>query len=299
VAKQIHKREVRICAGCNQRKSIGLGRRYCSLKCWYKHGPVKSKYLPKKCKVCRVEFKSYPSQQRKFCSSRCYSISKRSVDPKICRLCSVKYRPWYRAQKYCSMSCNSKARTKPSCVKSCGWCKKSFLCYRKPKKTGKVFCSAWCYGQTLKAAADKKNVSKCANCSNDFIVPVNARKASNPRKFCGRRCMFIYSGKRSKHGCMSYEEKLAGIAIRRWIGAHRRQHNPLSSFTNVDFYIPSKKLCVYVDGVYWHRGSKVKDRRQVKILKAAGFKVLRISDLQIRKLGIEMFKKFLLRKYGA
>lgn len=293
------RRVLMICVGCGKEKPIIPEHAFCSLKCWYKNGRTVNK-LSKKCEVCRKVFKSFPSQNRKFCSWECCWIKKRTVKPKTCVTCASKYKPSYRLQKYCSMVCRDTFKKNARPLRICGWCKNGFMKYRYRKnKCGKVFCKSWCYGQYLKAESDKKYISKCLNCKNKFVIPVNCRKPGSNRKYCGQRCMFIYSGKTSRWGAMSAEEAMAGVSIRRWIGAHRRQHNPLSTLTSVDFYIPSKKLCVYVDGVYWHRNLGEKDRRQTKILKAAGFKVLRISDTKIRKLGVDGFHKFLEKKYGG
>ncbi len=257
--------------------------------------------VTKICAWCKHGFLSWPSQKRMFCSNKCRGLEKRTVFKRPCDVCGKVFDPFYGGQKRCSRRCNSRLQIKASSTRNCSHCDKPFLCYRKPKKTGLLFCSTRCYGDFLKAESDKKNVSKCINCGKEYVVPTNGRKPNDPRgrKFCNRKCMFLYIGKRSKHGSMSYEEHLAGVAVRRWAPSQRRQHNPLSDFTNVDIYVPSKKLCIYVDGVYWHRNFKIKDRRQSKVLRAAGFKVLRISDIQVRKLGIDGFRKFLKKKYGS
>lgn len=113
--------------------------------------------------------------------------------------------------------------------------------------------------------------------------------------------MFKYWGKKALTGAMSYEESIFNLGLRRIKKHFRKQYNPLASFTAVDFFIPSLKLCVYVDGVYWHSKQTVKlrDIRQTKILKAAGFRVLRISDLEVRRLGIDGIKKLLIDKYSS
>lgn len=57
-----------------------------------------------------------------------------------------------------------------------------------------------------------------------------------------------------------------------------RHRNPLVKFTYPDFILPKRRICIYVDGDYWHRESGEKDRLQKRVLRAAGFKVLRIPE---------------------
>lgn len=55
-------------------------------------------------------------------------------------------------------------------------------------------------------------------------------------------------------------------------------------FTRVDVYVPSKKLCVYIDGEYWHSlpGYRERDERANLTLKRLGYKVLRFPELKMR-----------------
>lgn len=54
--------------------------------------------------------------------------------------------------------------------------------------------------------------------------------------------------------------------------------NPLVNFTYPDYFSAAHKLCVYVDGTYWHRNSSKKDSLQNRVLRAAGYKVWRIPE---------------------
>lgn len=55
-----------------------------------------------------------------------------------------------------------------------------------------------------------------------------------------------------------------------------------STMTYVDVYIPEHRLCVYIDGSYWHRRPEVvaRDERIAVVLKANGYQVLRFWDDQ-------------------
>jgi very-short-patch-repair endonuclease len=53
--------------------------------------------------------------------------------------------------------------------------------------------------------------------------------------------------------------------------------------TYVDIYIPKLNLCVYLDGIWWHRNSKEKDRNVTKTLRRLGYKVKRFKTIREEK----------------
>jgi len=59
--------------------------------------------------------------------------------------------------------------------------------------------------------------------------------------------------------------------------------NPLSRFTFPDFLIRKKMVAIYVDGDYWHSKTKTKDALQDKVLIAAGYRVLRIQECEVKR----------------
>ena len=63
---------------------------------------------------------------------------------------------------------------------------------------------------------------------------------------------------------------------------YRFQH-PIGSFVT-DFYIPCRRLVIECDGEYWHGlpGVKEKDARRDAWLRKMGYRVLRLSESQIR-----------------
>jgi len=63
--------------------------------------------------------------------------------------------------------------------------------------------------------------------------------------------------------------------------------------TFVDIYVPNSKLCVYVDGEYWHKNSQEKDLGVNKKLMDMGYKVIRFQDREIKENLQECLKKIL------
>lgn len=295
----------RVCKGCGERAVFRSDKKYCSIRCWYKNGRKQNLTL-KSCGHCEKGFWSYSCLERKFCSKRCYGASKR-LGRRKCIGCRKIFEPWNSKQKYCSIRCAARYKVKTGRAKQrcCSQCGGIFRGYRKPKKTGKLFCSMVCYGRYLREEYVKRNTLTCLNCKKRFIKPTNAQDSKEaPRKFCKRMCMFLFWSKHAKGGAMSSAEVIVNLALRSlhsWAPSYRKQFNPLASFTAVDFFVPSKKLCIYVDGEYWHSRPHARERdlRQTRILEAAGFRVLRVSDKEIHKLGTDGINRLLTEKYGG
>lgn len=112
--------------------------------------------------------------------------------------------------------------------------------------------------------------------------------------------MFVYFGRfSSKNVVLTLEEGIVYASLKKSSLFFRKQFNPLASLTRVDFYVPSKKLCIFVDGVYWHKDRREIDNRKTKILEAAGYKVLRVSDGEVRRLGVDGFLANLEKEHGS
>jgi len=54
--------------------------------------------------------------------------------------------------------------------------------------------------------------------------------------------------------------------------------------TFVDLYIPSKKLCIYLDGIYFHKNKEQRDNEVSFVLNEMGFSILRIKYSSFRSL---------------
>jgi very-short-patch-repair endonuclease len=205
------------------------------------------------------------------------------------------FQPWNAKQVFCTHPCsvvwaNSQREYK---LAKCGFCAEKFATNRLPKKTGRLFCNAVCYGKFMKSEYAKNNKGKCVMCKKEYVIPPNVKREQRPnRKYCSRQCMFSYWAKNAKTGAMSREEAMFNFGIRATKIHYKKQVNPLAALTSVDFFIPSLNLCVYVDGVYWHGkpGVPERDARQTRVLEAAGFKVLRISDVEVRRIGVDGVK---------
>jgi hypothetical protein len=97
---------------------------------------------------------------RKYCSSKCYGKAKQSRVKTKCQICRKKmYRTLYYIQrgwkKFCSKECQSKGQMRGE-YKKCKTCDKSFYVTRWEAENGKgVFCSSECSDRGLSTLNDK------------------------------------------------------------------------------------------------------------------------------------------------
>ncbi|HEV3245053.1 MAG TPA: DUF559 domain-containing protein [Candidatus Paceibacterota bacterium] len=79
------------------------------------------------------------------------------------------------------------------------------------------------------------------------------------------------------------------------LGVKYRTNQIVEGLTIPDAYIPSNKVVIYADGIYWHQMPKrLKiDREQNRELKKNGYTVLRFNDKQIKS---KAFSKNLTRR---
>lgn len=70
---------------------------------------------------------------------------------------------------------------------------------------------------------------------------------------------------------------------------------PLEGVTIADFYLRNSNTVIFCDGDYWHRKPEVaeRDRRQNKILKEAGYRVIRLWEKDILNYSDKCFKEAL------
>ena len=53
----------------------------------------------------------------------------------------------------------------------------------------------------------------------------------------------------------------------------------------MDIKIPDEAVIVEFDGAYWHRGSEPRDARKTKKLEGVGWRVVRVKDHGLQRIG--------------
>ena len=222
----------------------------------------------KVCPNCNKEFISYISENKKYCSKKCYTNSGRQKY--ICIVCGKEFikKKYYKGKsvRYCSRRCFVKD------IKN----NKSYVNYWKLMK-----------GKSIKNSGQFKKRDK----------PWNKMDRENPIIECACGC----GGKLRKYDNKWRERKLL-------LGHHPKYNGSYTSIEKkvyeelkkrgllfetqkavgnrfiVDAYIPKFNLVVEADGNYWHSLPKVKKRDKVKnaYLEEHGYNLLRLTGTEIR-----------------
>ncbi|MEK6881417.1 MAG: DUF559 domain-containing protein [Nanoarchaeota archaeon] len=185
--------------------------------------------ITKFCEICNIDFYSYMSQKRKYCSRKCFykRIYKKGInhpDYKIvnivCYLCKKKIfvKPHKSYRKFCSSLCSEKYRTgknhhnfKEKEEKICPLCKNIFFVSK--IRFNAKFCSVKCrakfnFGKfNFGKNKNGKNIN-CKNCKKEFYVE---KSLFGKRKYCSRKCLSI-----SKIGHIPWNKNKKGLMPKPW-----------------------------------------------------------------------------------
>lgn len=184
---------------------------FCSKKCysvnWHRNN-YKKQDVCLECHVCGIKFNG--RQDRKYCSNRCYVLSRSGRTPieVICKGCGKSFISMHRSKFYCSKECRWKnkkrviGRSKP-----CRTCGNMFL-----STYGTLYCSDNC---KPKSVGKKIHDKVCVICSTGF-------KGEKNWKYCSKGCRDRFDRKnKSKR---SYNNKkpceFCGFSDKRAIHAH-------------------------------------------------------------------------------
>jgi len=146
--------------------------------------------IKKICKQCGEEFESYLSDNKTYCSLKCYRKKVCIGKNKSCPICGkIFYASMWKLNanggKYCTHKCYSKSREK-KVVKNCVWCGKSFE-IQQFIANKRFRCSRQC---DLRNRQKSRISFICQNCGKKFWLPVSGRKHKNI--FCSVKCSCKY-----------------------------------------------------------------------------------------------------------
>lgn len=137
------------------------------------------------CQQCGKEFKTVPARVKdgrgKFCSRKCYELSKRRIETRVCPVCGKTYEttPSDKRQR-CSRECFYESR-KTLIISKCETCGKEFEHH---KARDARFCSVECHIEQQRIEADEnKDTRTCPVCGREFRC-----KPSSPTIHCSLRC---------------------------------------------------------------------------------------------------------------
>jgi len=212
-----------------------------------------------KCIGCGKEAEARrPENKTNYCSLACYrnGIRPNNKTGKVvaCKNCGKEtYIPRYRIKdvNFCSTKCANEYQGKNKVKFICKICGKKFgLSKSKVEQSNPIYCN---WGCRIK---DKEHIFK------------NAIKGNVAQQ--------------NKKGLNKLE--LAGQKILKEIGIEFQEQVLMFNKFLVDVLIPSKNVIIQWDGEYWHTKPKrvLLDKSQDSYLKQCGYKVLRITDKEIK-----------------
>jgi very-short-patch-repair endonuclease len=202
---------------------------------------------------------------------------------------------------YCSRICYEKSKRqhiRKGKTINCVWCNKKVYkskCFLSKHKH--LFCSLLCANKY-----QKRNKLKfiCKTCNKTFYWSKSRITQANP-KYCSIKCRnkdtnhMITCGlnstiiQQNNKGLNKLE--LGGRKILKKIGLQFEEQVLMFDKFLVDVLIKDKKIIIQWDGYYWH--SKIKrellDKSQDAYLKKCGYKVIRITDKQIKENEVEVY----------
>ncbi len=202
-----------------------------------------------------------PSNNLKYCSLECYRDSDRpqrkSGKTIKCEMCGKKkYKPksqLKRKNHFCSIACANKYQGRNKVSFTCKICNKKFrlsksLAEQEGRKV--TYCSMACRG---------KDTEFMRNCGLSSTIKQQKNKGLNKLEMKGREILTDIG--------IEFEEQV--LMFDKFL---------------VDVLIPSKKLIIQWDGVYWHTKPKrmLLDKSQDAYFKKSGYKVLRVTDKEIK-----------------
>lgn len=182
---------------------------------------------------------------------------------------------------------------KEKIIKNCPICHKQFKVTITSKR---VYCSKKCgYLGVHNKNKGKIRVEKiriqCELCGKEkFIYPSLIGKA----KYCSIKCHNISNVLKMPTKRTTIEIKLAEILNE--LNITFKEQVPIETLTVVDFFV-EPNIIIYADGIYWHNRPEVKKRDAYinKILKEKQYKVIRISELDLKN-NVSFVKESLIRE---
>ncbi len=212
-----------------------------------------------KCLGCsKVVTKRRSKDKTKYCSLTCYRNSKRpqrkTGDMFICEHCGkvvYKSKSLQFKHVFCSVTCANMWQGRNKLEFNCKIC-------------GKLF--KWSKSR-LTQANPKYCTVKCRNADKEHMINCGIRSTLAQQKKVGLNKL-----------------ELQGRRILEDIGVGFTEQVLMFNKFLVDVVLDSKKVIIQWDGDYWHSKPKRKalDKSQDAYMKKCGYKVLRITDIQIK-----------------
>lgn len=117
------------------------------------------------CKQCGAKFFNYPSNQREFCSPKCYDESRKRLSSKNCKICGNEFfaKPsQLKKRQFCSKDCFYKSMDHRR-IKVCCFCKKEFTIFAYEQDRA-YYCSKACFANHQRIFKTERKKYKTVYC---------------------------------------------------------------------------------------------------------------------------------------
>lgn len=230
------------------------------------------------CEYCGQKFLNFPYLVRKntYCSRGCYWKGTNRKQLRVCLSCNKQFLAKANLINkgfgfYCSKSCWDDLLKSQRKILKCKQCNKEFSLSISIFKQNHKFCSKKC-------ADDNKRdyvFRICRGCKKTFELPRHVVNRGLGRgSFCNRGCFVKYEGETSI-------ERLIRLKLQK-LKEPFKQEMKIGRY-HADFYLPNRNLIIECDGEYWHRNKTEHDKKRDQVLKDLGYKILRLSEENIKK----------------
>ena len=222
------------------------------------------------CQYCRETFtpksKRSPSNPPKYCGYSCYHAATISKIEKTCKQCGIRFKA-HRGESdrlFCSRKCYLESNRAESVKKQCPICGDEFSV---PKVIADRYqiCSLACRHISM-------GWKNCPTCGRAFRANMSKKYG---RRFCSFACY-------RKSKAETSIEKTVREALKKMDVAFIQEHRV--GRYSIDFFIPSKNICLEADGKYWHSwgASKERESRRDEYIKGLGYRVYHLPEENIR-----------------
>lgn len=211
------------------------------------------------CPTCQKEFYLTPGRLKrgeKFCSHACRLASIPRID-KVCPVCGKTFNVLAStAHRYtvCSIECRHSDLRFSTC-KRCG-----VVFQHSEKRYDRHYCSEECRRPPV--------MMSCRNCGKEF----RRLPGDEDRQFCCFACYRKFNGE-------TMPEKEVRLILQS-NGIEFIQEAKMGRYS-VDFILPSLRIALEIDGVYWHERTAKRDAAKDKYLFNRGWHVVRITDEEL------------------
>jgi G:T-mismatch repair DNA endonuclease (very short patch repair protein)/endogenous inhibitor of DNA gyrase (YacG/DUF329 family) len=248
--------------------------------------PMPRAYTPRvefTCEVCGKTVSRPPSlaaKGQRYCSSACMGVAKQRPATFTCQGCGriVETNLSGAKRLYCSMQCRKEHKKHEITCEVCGTVKRVTLIQI---KQGRRFCSLKCSQKVLNISL--RETVTCEQCGKEFSV--QRYRTNQGVRFCSHSCRSIFN---ITHGVMASPTTIELMLYQALdvLGIEYIPQHPMPEAGTVpDAYVPALKLVLYADGDYWHNLPKqaARDVRQDKRLASLGYRVVRLSEADLRR----------------